>query len=52
MRPNRLRELLRAEKPTLGILDIRHFCMSWNVEILFDCFKREGEIMRNMLEGR
>jgi hypothetical protein len=33
MRPNRLREPLRAE-------------------ILFDCFKREGETMRNILEGR
>ena len=37
MRPNRLRELLRAGKPTLGT----HI---W--------FKREGEAMRKMLEDR
>ncbi len=29
-----------------------HFCMGWDVEILFDWFKREGETMRKILEGR
>jgi 2-keto-3-deoxy-L-rhamnonate aldolase RhmA len=29
---------------------VRHFCMGWDVEILFDWFKREGETMRTMLE--
>lgn len=33
-------------------LGVRHFCMGWDVEILFDWFKREGDTMRNMLEGR
>jgi 2-keto-3-deoxy-L-rhamnonate aldolase RhmA len=85
MRPNKLRELLRAGQPTLGThihsawpatielvghsglfdyvefpeqakpyLDqgVRHFCMGWDVEILFDWFKREGDTMRKILEGR
>jgi hypothetical protein len=31
---------------------VTHFCMGWDVEILFDWFKREGETMRKILEGR
>jgi 4-hydroxy-2-oxoheptanedioate aldolase len=38
-------------KPYLD-LGVNHFCMGWDVEILFDWFKREGEIMRKLLEGR
>jgi hypothetical protein len=39
MRPNKLRELLRAGRPSLG------------THILFEWFKREGETMRKILEG-
>ena len=37
-------EISRPEqaKPYLD-LGVRHFCMGWDVEILFDWFKREGE---------
>jgi 2-keto-3-deoxy-L-rhamnonate aldolase RhmA len=38
-------------KPYLD-LGVRHFCMGWDVEILFEWFKREGETMRKILEGR
>ena len=38
-------------KPYLD-LGVRHFCMGWDVEILFDWFKREGDAMRKILEGR
>ena len=38
-------------KPYLD-LGVSHFCMGWDVEILFDWFKREGETMRKILEGR
>ena len=31
---------------------VRHFCMGWDVEILFEWFKREGESMRKILEGQ
>ena len=59
MRPNRLRELLRAGKPTLGT----HIHSAWPATIelaghsgmfdyMFDWFKREGETMRKILEGR
>jgi 4-hydroxy-2-oxoheptanedioate aldolase len=46
-------EISRPEqaKPYLD-LGVRHFCMGWDVEILFDWFKREGEAMRKILEGR
>jgi len=37
-------------KPYLD-LGVRHFCMGWDVEILFEWFKREGETMRKILEG-
>src|SRR5262249_25214000 len=45
-------EISRPEqaKPYLD-LGVRHFCMGWDVEILFDWFKREGEAMRKILEG-
>jgi hypothetical protein len=33
-------------------LGVTHFCMGWDVEILFDWFKREGETTRKILEGR
>ena len=36
-------------KPYLD-LGVRHFCMGWDVEILFEWFKREGEVMRKILE--
>jgi len=53
MRPNRLDDLLRAGKATPYLdLGVRHFCMGWDVEILFDWFKREGDTMRKILEGR
>jgi hypothetical protein len=59
MRPNRLRELLRARKPSLGT----HIHSAWpaTVELvrdsgmfdyMFDWSKREGETMRKILEGR
>jgi len=38
-------------KPYLD-LGVRHFCMGWDVEILFEWFKREGDTMRKILEGR
>jgi 2-keto-3-deoxy-L-rhamnonate aldolase RhmA len=46
-------EISRPEqaKPYLD-QGVRHFCMGWDVEILFDWFKREGESMRKILEGR
>jgi 4-hydroxy-2-oxoheptanedioate aldolase len=46
-------EISRPEqaKPYLD-LGVSHFCMGWDVEILFDWFKREGESMRRILEGR
>src|SRR5712692_3811541 len=37
-------------KPYLD-LGVRHFCMGWDVEVLFEWFKREGETMRKILEG-
>src|SRR5215468_3686808 len=45
-------EISRPEqaKPYLD-LGVRHFCMGWDVEILFDWFKREGDTMRKILEG-
>jgi 4-hydroxy-2-oxoheptanedioate aldolase len=46
-------EISRPEqaKPYLD-QGVRHFCMGWDVEILFEWFKREGESMRKILEGR
>src|SRR5437660_8202411 len=32
-------------------LGVRHFCMGWDMSILFEWFKREGETMRKILEG-
>ena len=46
-------EISRPEqaKPYLD-LGVSHFCMGWDVEILFDWFKRDGEAMRKILQGR
>jgi 2-keto-3-deoxy-L-rhamnonate aldolase RhmA len=46
-------EISRPEqaKPYLD-QGVRHFCMGWDVEILFEWFKREGESMRKILEDR
>jgi hypothetical protein len=59
MRPNRLRELLRARKPNRDA----HIHSAWpaTVELgghsgvfdsMFDWFTREGETMRKILEAR
>src|SRR5215470_11125733 len=46
-------EISRPEqaKPYLD-LGVRHFCLGWDVEILFEWFKREGDTMRKILEDR
>jgi hypothetical protein len=44
MRPNKLRELLRARKPSLGT----HIHSAWPATVE----QREGEAMRKILEGR
>jgi hypothetical protein len=31
---------------------VRHFCMGWDVSILFDWFKSEGRALRDALGGR
>jgi hypothetical protein len=28
---------------------VRHFCMGWDVSILFDWFKQEGQTLRDVL---
>ena len=45
MRPNKLRELVRAGRPSLGT----HIHSAWPATI--ELAKREGEIMRKMLGG-
>ena len=30
-------------------LGVRHFCMGWDVSILFDWFKAEGGALRDLL---
>jgi 4-hydroxy-2-oxoheptanedioate aldolase len=46
-------EISRPDQATPYLdLGVRHFCMGWDVEILFEWFKREGEAMRKILEGR
>ncbi len=45
-------EISHPEQAKLYLdLGVRHFCMGWDVEILFEWFKREGETMRKILEG-
>jgi 4-hydroxy-2-oxoheptanedioate aldolase len=50
--PDDVRECVksvRAETPVYLDLGVRHFCMGWDVSVLFDYFKTEGGALRDLL---
>ena len=48
MRHNRLRALLKAGEPSMGV---KHFCIGWDVRILPEWWRLNGEGMRGMVTG-
>ncbi len=48
MRHNYLRARLKAGEPSMGV---KHFCIGWDVGILPEWWRLNGENMRGMVTG-
>jgi hypothetical protein len=48
MRHNRVRALLKADEPSMGV---KPFCIGWGVRILHEWWRVNGEGMRGMVTG-